>query len=946
MNERPGTMRNPLAAPPAVVPPGASAVSRAAPPMWLYAVAVFAAAWLVFWVQPLSVRGVLPVLGGSPAVWNTAMVFFQAALLGGYALAHLLARRATPAGQLVVLACLWAGVRPHRTDRRASHSRRGAGQAAPRPLAARTLAGALGLAFVAASSLAPLVQSWLARAGAGTASADPYFLYAASNAGSAGALLAFPFLLEPFLGLERQAWVWSAAALGLAPLLYLLWRAAAAGDAGARAAKGDAATAAVPAVRILALAAVPSALLLGVTRYLTTDVAAVPLLWIVPLALYLATFVHAFARRSLVPQRLLARLLAPALIALVILYLSNRTVLAFGLVHLLVFALAALYCHGALARLRPPAADLTRFYLLVSTGGLIGGMLVALVAPVVFTDVHEYPLALAAVAALLPAVRMRLRRGHYAAAAVALAVVVAGLAAVLGGTGDAGGDGLSPLAFGACVALVALAAPALLVLRARPALLAGALGAVFLVPTLVARSTGDDHIARERTFFGVYRVVQSGGLRTFHHGTTLHGAERHRPDGTVDSRITYYGAGTPYAEVAASLARRPDPLVLGIAGLGTGSLACFARPGDEVRIYEIDPAVVRLAREHFAALRTCAPDAAIAVGDARLLLAREQAAFDFLALDAFTSDAIPVHLLTLEAFRSYLRVLAPDGVLAVHVSNRHLDLEPVVAAVAARTGLAGRIKRYSAPEELAESQAATSSHLVVLARDEGTLDALDLDAGWVPLGAPGRVRGVDGRLREHRPAPSLVVTARTGGQYPDIRPPDSLHYFSKESNGHYILSAIVVMPLPYTISPAGTPREGRETKAAESNRHIRSVEFGRRSFTEAALADAKLHGETGRPPASRFDGGRLRECAFFGSVRPAATASWRPRDEHRLQGFGTTSVYQRSLFARHGGAGSLRETGSTASRGTGRQGHATRRKVRDPLRWPTRLAWGWRASPR
>ena len=745
-------MRNPLAAPPAAMPPGASEASRAAPSMWLYGVAVFAAAWLVFWVQPLSVRGVLPVLGGSPAVWNTAMVFFQAALLGGYALAHLLARRATPAGQLIVLGCLWAGIAltaPIGELRILGEAPAGL---PPALWLLGTLAGALGLAFVAASSLTPLVQSWLARAGAGAISADPYFLYAASNAGSAGALLAFPFLLEPFLGLERQAWAWSATALGLAPLLCLLWRAAAAGDAGAGAAKGEVATtdaatpvrplaaAALPVLRILALAAVPSALLLGVTRYLTTDVAAVPLLWIVPLALYLGTFVHAFARRSLVPQWLLARLLAPALIALVILYLSNRTVLAFGLVHLLVFTLAALYCHGALARLRPPAADLTRFYLLVSTGGLIGGMLVALVAPVVFNDVHEYPISLAAVAALLPAVRVRLRRRHYVAAAVALGVVVAGLTAVLGGTGDAGGDGLSPIAFAACVALIALAAPALLILRARPALLAGALAAVFLVPTGVARSIGDDHVARERTFFGVYRVVESGGLRAFHHGTTLHGAERHRPDGTVDSLITYYGAGTPYAEVAASLGRRPDPLVLGIAGLGIGSLACFARPGDEVRIYEIDPAVVRIAREHFSALRTCAPDAVIAVGDARLELAREDAAFDFLALDAFTSDAIPIHLLTLEAFRSYLRVLAPDGILAVHVSNRHLDLEPVVAAVAARTGLVGRIKRYSAPEALARSKAATSSHLVVLAQDEGTLEALDLDAGWVPLGGPERVR--------------------------------------------------------------------------------------------------------------------------------------------------------------------------------------------------------------
>ncbi len=743
-----GSVPAPLAATTAPTP------LAAAPPPWLYGAVVFAAAWLVFWVQPLVVRGVLPVLGGSPAVWNTAMVFFQAALLGGYALAHLLARRATPAGQLAVLGVLWAGVAltaPVGELRLLGEAPAGL---PPALWLLGTLAGALGLAFVAASSLTPLVQSWLARAGAGAASADPYFLYAASNAGSAGALLAFPFLLEPFFGLDRQAWLWSAAALGLAPFLLVLWRATATGDAAHRAAahgsvpSGDATEppfalqipAALPVARILALSAVPSALLLSITRYLTTDVAAVPLLWIVPLALYLATFVHAFAQRALIPQPVLTRIVAPALIALVVLYLMNRTVLAFGVVHLVVFVLAALYCHGTLARLRPPTADLTRYYLLVSIGGLVGGMLVALVAPVVFTNVYEYPIALALVGALLPARRVTLRRGHYIAVAAALGVVVAGLSAVLAGTGLRGGDGLSPLAYGACLVGVALAAPALLILRARPALLAAALLAVFLVPSLASRFGGDEHIARERTFFGVYRIVESEGLRSFYHGTTLHGAERHDPDGTVDNRITYYGSGTPYAELMASLARRPEPLALGIAGLGTGSLACFARPGDAVHIYEIDPAVVRLAREHFAALRTCAPDAYIGVGDARLLLAREDVKFDFLALDAFTSDAIPVHLLTEEAFQTYLRVLAPEGILAVHISNRHLDLEPVVSGVAARTGLVGRIKRYSAPEDQTESMASTSSNVVVLARDEATLGALDLDAGWVPLGSPDRVR--------------------------------------------------------------------------------------------------------------------------------------------------------------------------------------------------------------
>ncbi|MCY4548246.1 MAG: fused MFS/spermidine synthase [Defluviicoccus sp.] len=715
------------------------------PPVWLYGAVVLTGAWLIFWVQPLAVRGVLPVLGGSPAVWNTAMVFFQAALLGGYALAHCLARCAAPRAQLLAIAALWAGIAlsaPVGAVRLLGETPDGL---PPTLWLLATLAGSLGLAFVAVSTLTPLVQHWLARAGTGAASADPYFLYSASNAGSAGALIAFPFVIEPLLGLTGQAWLWSAAALMLAPVLFLLWRPAANGGFQARDVRRDAeppgrgAAGALPVGRILALSAVPSALLLGVTRYVTTDVAAVPLLWILPLGLYLATFVHAFARRPAVPQPLLARLVAPALIALAILYLLNRTVLVFGLAHLLVFVLAALYCHGELARLRPPVAGLTRFYLLVSTGGLIGGMLVALVAPAIFVDVYEYPIALALVAALLPRGAEAPRRVHYIAAGAALAAVVAGLVGLLDGFGQGGENGLSGFSTGLCLITVVLCAPGLLVLRPRPALLAAALLAVLMAPTLIARH-GEAHVALERTFFGTYRVTESGGLRSFYHGTTLHGAELRLPDGSVESRTTYYAPDTPYGDVMAGLARRPGPLVIGLAGLGTGSLACYARPGDEIRIYEIDPAVVRLARTHFAALRDCAPDAFVGIGDARLLLARDPASFDFLTVDAFSSDAIPVHLLTLEALRIYLRVLAPEGVLAVHISNRHIDLEPVIAALAARTGLAARSKRYSAPPALRKSQASSSSHVVVLARDEETLLALGLDEGWVPLGTPDRVR--------------------------------------------------------------------------------------------------------------------------------------------------------------------------------------------------------------
>ena len=709
-------------------------IRRAPPPAWLYGLVVFAAAWLVFWIQPLSVRGVLPVLGGSPAVWNTAMVFFQGALLAGYALAHVLVRRASPAGQLAVLAVLWIGIALSAPVGGLRLFGEIPVDLPPALWLLGTLAGALGVSFVAASCLTPLVQAWLARAGAGAVSADPYFLYSASNAGSAGALLVYPFLLEPFLGLGSQAWIWSVALLALTPLLLVLWHTSSRNRDAAPGHNTSSAATSLPVVRVLALSAAPSALLLAITRYLTTDIAAVPLLWILPLVLYLATFVHAFARRQWIAEGILARLAAPGLIVLAVSSAFARTVFAFGIVHLLVFVLIALYCHRALARLRPPAADLTRFYLLVSSGGLIGGLLVALIAPMVFSDVYEYPIALALAAALLPSASRGVGRGHLIAAAIALAVVLCGLSAT-----QAGFDTLTAIPTIVFVGVLALFAPSILFLRARPALFAAAILSVFLVPGAVSRGV-DEEVARERTFYGVYRIVESGGMREFYHGTTLHGAEWRRKDGTIESRTTYYGLETPYAEVLAALVRRPEPLTIGLAGLGTGSLACYARPRDEVRVYEIDPSVVALARTHFAALRECAPEARISIGDARLILEREEVSLDLLALDTFSSDSIPVHLLTLEAFRSYLRVLAPVGVLAVHISNRYLDLEPVLAALADRTGLVARIKRYSAPEDGPQPQLSKSSHVIVMTRNESTLRALDLDGGWSTLGPPDRVR--------------------------------------------------------------------------------------------------------------------------------------------------------------------------------------------------------------
>ena len=525
------------------------------------------------------------------------------------------------------------------------------------------------------------------------------------------------------------------------PLLVVLWLGAARERSPPRTA-ATAATApprALPTLRFLTLAAAPSALLLGVTRYLTTDVASVPLLWIVPLALYLATFIHAFAGRELIPHRRLPPLIAIGLLVLAVSYPFTHGKVEIGLVHLVVFTACALYCHGALADARPPASDLTRFYLLVSTGGLIGGLLVALVAPLVFNDIHEYPIAIAAVAVLLPATPMLIGRAHRVACVSGLVLIVAGSAMALGVNGNE--TEASPIhRAGTYLYLAGAAVVAILAARAflaHPAWLGAVVAITFFAPGLSGRDTIE--IARERTFFGVYRVEEADGVRSLYHGTTLHGAEWRRPDRTIESHTAYFAEGSPYADILHALHRRGSPMVIGIAGLGTGSLACYAHAGDTVRIYEIDPAMVELARTHFAALGTCAPDATIVIGDARLALEAETATFDVLALDAFSSDAIPVHMLTEQALRSYLRVLAPHGVIAVHISNRYLNLEPLLAALTERLGLAARIKHHMPDDENEPPRLALPTTLVGIARNEAVLGGLELDAGWRPLESDERV---------------------------------------------------------------------------------------------------------------------------------------------------------------------------------------------------------------
>ena len=716
------------------------------PPVALYGLAVFTSACLVFWIQPLTVRGLLPVMGGSPLVWNTAMVYFQSVLLVGYVFSHLLVRFVPRLGQLallsflwvfVVLALWWAPIRPFGETPPLATGGSLSGFLHPPLWLLGTLAAETGAACLAASMLTPLVSAWLAGS---DGRVDAYRLYAASNAGSIGVLLLYPFLLEPLLGVWLQVRLWHLA-LGLLVMVLVCL-----GDSRRDLRPVPSLPAApVARLRIVALSALPSGLLFAVTQKLSTDVASAPFLWVLPLALYLGTYVCAFSGWRWFERfrETSATGLVPCvLIAVGVFHEMLDGSLWSGCLHLVFFGVVALFCHGRLSALRPPASDLTRFYVWLSVGGLAGGAGVTLVSPLVLPEVWEYHLLFAVAALFLPPLQQAAKTlrgfspgvlGGLSAAAVTLVL------AVLHGT-------VLPAFPGAILtAVLLLCTPGLSLLRAWPRLLAAVLIAVSLTPSL-SRALAEKHVARERTFFGVYRVVDKemeveGRMTPFRllwHGTTLHGAEAFLEGGGVESRTTYYTESGPQGEVLAALKGQHPALSIGLAGLGVGSMLCHTRASDTVKVYEIDPAVVRLARTHFTALERCGEGTETLIGDARKLLEHEpEGALDLLGVDTFSSGQVPVHLLTVEALEVYFRALSPGGVLVLHVSNRHLDLEPVVALSAGRLGLKGKAKHHKLPAD--ERPLRISSQVVVLAREGSVLEELGLGPDWRPLesGTPG-----------------------------------------------------------------------------------------------------------------------------------------------------------------------------------------------------------------
>jgi hypothetical protein len=693
---------------------------------------LFLSALLLFSVQPIFAKMLLPLLGGAPAVWNAAMLFYQAALLAGYAYAHWASRALPPKAHLVshlALLALPALVLPFGIGADASPPTAGN----PVPWLLLTMLAAIGLPFFVVSSTGPLLQRWFSRTGH-PAARDPYFLYAASNLGSMLGLLSYPFLVEPRLRLTEQAGYWAAGYLALAvciagcslPLLRSSW------FRSGTASEPDGTKEALAwgrRLRWIALAFVPSSLMLGVTQYITTDVAAAPLLWVIPLGLYLLTFTIAFARRPLIPHRLTLLLMPVALgilVAVMTLNLTRPLSVAIP-VHLAGFYLAALLCHGELAKDRPSVGHLTEFYLWMSVGGVLGGLFNALLAPAVFPLVIEYPLALAAAAMLYPgawrAEGFGQRLFDFLAPAIVLGLMILALWLEKRYGMTSSKD--------ARVMIVTAGVLGCLIFYRRPLRFGLAVG-MMLAFGMIYWALPRDIVYVERSFFGVTRIEKSGTRLDLYHGTTLHGTQNREP-GREALPLTYYFPTGPAGILLMNMPRLAGG-TYGVVGLGAGSLVAYSRPGERWVFYEIDPVIARVAQNprFYTYLRDARGQTDVVLGDARLSLQRSPEKFDALLLDAYSSDAVPVHLLTREAFRVYLDRLKPTGVLSLHISNKHLDLEPVVHELCRDAGLQS-VRMRDMPIEPAErTRGKAPSDWVIAYRREQDVEAVLERGRWAP----------------------------------------------------------------------------------------------------------------------------------------------------------------------------------------------------------------------
>jgi hypothetical protein len=705
----------------------------------LYAFTIFTSSALLFLVQPMFARMVLPLLGGSPAVWNTAMVFYQTILLAGYAYAHISTTRLGVRRQagwqipllfapLLVLPLVVPGgwTPPTETN--------------PIPWLLALMTVAVGLPLFAVSTMSPLIQKWFAATGHHR-SADPYFLYAASNAGSMLGLLCYPLWLEPRFRLEQQSrfWMWGywllvALAIGCVICLRRASAQLPAGSSPASSVETDTAPKITSARRFrwVLLSFVPSSLMLGVTSYLSSDIAVIPLMWVLPLSIYLLTFILAFARRQILSSSLLARVWPLALVPLVIAFSVQAALPMWSLLvlHLGAFFVAALFCHTELAADRPSATHLTEFFLWMSIGGVLGGVFNALVAPLVFNSVVEYPITVVLVCLIGWKAGPEGRFPRLQIADWLWPLLLGAFAFALGFAINA-----SPLKHSNAIGYLGFGLPVLLCYFLSRHALRFALGvaAIMLAGSFYQGDKGQI-LEAERSFFGVHRVAvsHSGKYHALLHGVTNHGMQSLDPARRRES-LSYFHRTGPVGEVLAAYGRDPQKKIA-VVGLGAVSLASFAQSGQSWTYYEIDPVVLKLATDprFFTFLQDSPAQMRVVMGDARLSLAKTEEKFDVLILDAYSSDAIPVHLVTREALALYFERLAPHGILTFHISNLHLDLEPVFANLArdANVVCLTRDDTTISPEE--QAQGKSPSIWIVIGRNTADVSRLVNDPRWKP----------------------------------------------------------------------------------------------------------------------------------------------------------------------------------------------------------------------
>ena len=748
-----------------------------------FVITVFLSATLLFSVQPMVAKSLLPVFGGTSAVWTTCMLFYQTVLLLGYLYAHFVVARVSKSVQLfghtaLLVVAIVAGFvfeTPAAPPEASSY---------PIPWLIGQLALVSGLPFFMISSAGPLVQSWFARTGHARAH-DPYFLYAASNAGSLLGLMAYPLVVEPTLGIGDQRRIWL---IGFAVFTALTVGAILMSRGGAREIDTDGGASGTALVddeddvgvdavtwkrrlRWVYWGFVPSSMLLGVTSYLTTDVASLPLLWVVPLAVYLVTMIVAFAADSGKLIERLRRPLVVSVIASMILILAGESknfapVVPMILVQMFVLTLTGLMGHGMLAKDRPHAGRLTEFYLIMSIGGALGGLFNGVVSPLIFDTTYEYHIVLLCALSLLPWARVRgiegvsakrrvllLRFGLPALSFVYVLAVGFGMAWIIRSFGDQSGSVLANalLAFG-----VAIGIPALLTYLAWK----DGLACVLVAAAPLAASVVDDYTDprikyKERTFYGVHMVVDDlvfdtgtedvVRIRTLMHGTTNHGVQYLREDLERIPLGYYHTSGPCGGAFRLVKSYKPEGARMGVMGLGAGAMSSHARDIDTMRFFEIDPTVAWIAQDSGLFTYLDRPEGVIEVelGDGRLLLERERDAgaqkYDILVMDAFSSDSIPVHLVTREAMELYFDRLSDGGVVLIHISNRHLDLAPLIRALGYDGG-AYVLRKADFDIPVAEELYRFPSVWMALTKDPSTGQDLIDEAGFLYVQDPKGVR--------------------------------------------------------------------------------------------------------------------------------------------------------------------------------------------------------------